>query len=610
MCEEAGNIGDLVQYDADMVHRGDVVGFPRAQLAFEAQKILYTFLTEAVKQLLAGGLCDPPPGSLALETAVAEASTISVKGRSSYNVRAFSKPLLCDFVELQEILQPLMKAVHDEMWLAQTDVMYFRDKLAIPEAAARFHKAPENMRKELLLRSIIEIVDDVNLALKFESRMDECMAAISEYAGSARRGRSMPDWYNQALSALQSAVSGYYSSYQNGLASLMARSTTFRHALVIKNGKFGARFTDKEMYGKDRLLWSFMRLCRPSSIDQDPLERSFYLHYIDDLLQSPKERRRIDQTFYDYFSRMLALDEAVAVLKRHVPYADDGGQTSDWLNLTAIGHGLDNRKQRYRELETLLVDFVNCAVPTTKPTLSNLSRLKNMHEASSRFWEELILVWDLWREVAPRGVQPCGGAAPAFMRAFKSVKHLTEFQLECDMLQSVIDRKGEAASAAVLYHDTDYLAEATSKTCLKGRAHQALASTATQTVWGAEAAVQSIESVKIKVKTRSEGANDIAEQLNAVQLNEDNQATGTLIAVKHQTFSIFTRMYAVCGEAKADIKWPDLAAAFVDAGLSAVHAGGSAVTFQAPNGGRHRLPPASPKPECEASLVEDYGKAA
>ncbi|KAK5722408.1 hypothetical protein LTR15_005638 [Elasticomyces elasticus] len=591
MCEEAGNIGDLVQYDADMVHRGDVVGFPRAQLAFEAQKILYTFLTEAVKQLLAGGLCDPPPGSLALETAVAEASTISVNGRSSYNVRAFSKPLLCDFVELQEILQPLMKAVHDEMWLAQTDVMYFRDKLAIPEAAARFHKAPENMRKELLLRSIIEIVDDVNLALKFESRMDECMAAISEYAGSARRGRSMPDWYNQALSALQSAVSGYYSSYQNGLASLMARSTTFRHALVIKNGKFGARFTDKEMYGKDRLLWSFMRLCRPSSIDQDPLERSFHLHYIDDLLQSPKERRRIDQTFYDYFSRMLALDEAVAVLKRHVPYADDGGQTSDWLNLTAIGHGLDNRKQRCRELETLLVDFVNCAVPTTKPTLSNLSWLKNMHEASSRFWEELILVWDLWREVAPRGVQPCGGEAPAFMRAFKSVKHLTEFQLECDMLQSVIDRK-----------------EATSKTCLKGRAHQALASTATQTVWGAEAAVQSIESVKIKVKTRSEGANDIAEQLNAVQLNEDNQATGTLIAVKHQTFSIFTRMYAVCGEAKADIKWPDLAAAFVDAGLSAVHAGGSAVTFRHPTEGAIVFHRPHPDPNVKPVWLRTMGK--
>ncbi|KAK4894051.1 hypothetical protein LTR27_007635 [Elasticomyces elasticus] len=346
MCEEAGKVGELVRYDAGMIHRGDVVGFPRAQLAFEAQKVLYTFLTEAVNQLLAGGLCDPPPGNLVMNTAVSEASAISVNGRSSDNARAFSKPLLCDFMELQETLQSLMKVAHDEMWLVQTDVMYFREKLAIPEAAARYHKTPEKLRKELLLRSVIEIVDDVNLALKVEFRFEERMEEIREYGSSVQRGRSMPDTYNQALSALQSSLLGYYSSYQNALLMLMARTTTFQHLLVMKDGKFDALFTDKEMYGKDRLLWNFWRLCSPSTIEEDPLDRSFNLHYIDDLLQSPKERRRIDQTIYNYFSRMLALDEAVAVLKRHLPYADDYSQVSGWLDLMPIGYGLDHKEQR------------------------------------------------------------------------------------------------------------------------------------------------------------------------------------------------------------------------------------------------------------------------
>ncbi|KAK4894052.1 hypothetical protein LTR27_007636 [Elasticomyces elasticus] len=215
-----------------------------------------------------------------------------------------------------------------------------------------------------------------------------------------------------------------------------------------------------------------------------------------------------------------------------------------------------------------------------------------MHEAAALFWEELTSVWDLWREIAPRGRKPCGGVAPAFMRAFKSPKHLTEFQLECDNLQSVIDRK-----------------EALSKAYSKGRAHQqALTPTAMQTVWGADAARQSIESVKTKVKTRSEDANEIAEQLDAVQLNEGNQPAGPPIAVKHETLSIFTRMYAVCGEAKADIKWPDLAAAFVDAGLSAVRAGGSAVTFKHPTEGSIVFHRPHPDPNVKPVWLRTMGK--
>ncbi|KAK5717499.1 hypothetical protein LTR17_016033 [Elasticomyces elasticus] len=550
MCEEAGEVGDLIRYDARMIHRGDVVGFPRAQLAFEAQKILYTFLTEVLSQLLAGGLYDPPPGSLVLNTAVSEASAVSVNGRSSYNLRAFSKPLLCDFVGLQETLQSLMKLAHDDMWLVQTDVMYFREKLAIPEAAARYHKTPEKMRRALLLRSVVETVDDVNLALKVEFRIEECMEEIREYAGSVRRGCSMPVTYNEALSALQSALLGIPAS------------------LDLERSQYLFAVHGQRCLRQGPTALEFLALMQAVYDRGRSIRALIHLHYIDDLLQSPKERQRIDQTFYDYFSRMLALDEAVAVLKRHLPYADDNSQVSGWLDLPPIGCGLDNREQRCRKLETLLVNFVNCPIPTTKPTSNNLSRLHTMHEAAALFWEELTSAWGLWRETAPRGRKPCGKVAPSFMRAFKDPKHYKEFQLECDKLQSAIDRK-----------------EALSRTRSKAGVHQAQASNAVQTVWGADVAFQSIDSLKVKVKTRSEDPNEVTEQLGAVQLNEEDQVAGPTIAVKRENLSIFSRMYAVCGEAKADIKWPDLAAAFVDAGLSAVHTGGSAVTFKHPTEG-------------------------
>ncbi|KAK5675120.1 hypothetical protein LTS10_012194 [Elasticomyces elasticus] len=586
MCHEAGHVGELTPYDAERIHRGDIVGFPRAQLAFEAQRILSSFLSEMVSNLLAPGLCDPPPGFGKLEEIVTVASKTSVNSCSSYSVRAFAEPLPCDFTRLQEALQPLINAAKDDVWLMQTDVMYFRDKLSITEAAARYHKKSESMRNEHRLRGVVEVVDSALLALKVEATAIECLKFIRN-CPTMPRGRALSESYKQVFGLLNSVLSGYYSAYQNGLMLLINRTPTFQEHIVLRNGKFDDTLPSiDQYYNKDRLYWSFVQLSHFSGIESCPLDHSFHLHYIEELLCSSKERDRIDQSFYDYFSRMLAINEALSQLKRHLPYGDGAILSSVWTGLLPVGYGLSPGEASCEELHTLLESLVKLPVPTVKVNSENLSRLRSMHDAATLFWDSLLAKWGIWKDLANKPMATV--EAPDFMRAFRSAKHITEFQNECRRQQNAIDQ-----------------AEVSSQT---PQVYQVPSQSAAQSVWGTEAASTAPNKAKTKIKSRSQNVKEIVGQLEAVKLNKADETTRPTIPVKCANLNIFTRMYGMCGEAKKDVKWPDLAAAFVDASLSAVHTGGSAVTFRHPTEGSIVFHRPHPDPSVKPVWLRTMGK--
>ncbi|KAK4918306.1 hypothetical protein LTR49_013856 [Elasticomyces elasticus] len=568
MCNEAGRVGELTPYDAERIHRGDIVGFPRAQLAFEAQRVLSSFLSEIVSNLLAPGLCDSPPGFCKLEEIVTIASKTSVNSCSSYSVRAFAEPLPCDFTRLQETLQSLINAAKDDVWLMQTDVMYFRDKLSITEASARCHKKSETMRNEHRLRGVVEVVDSALLALKVESRAIECLIYIQK-CGTMHRGRTLCEPYRQVFGLLRAVLSGYYSAYQNGLTLLINRTPTFQEHIVLRDGKFNDTLPSIDHF------------------ESCSLDHSFHLHYIEELLNSSKERDRIDQSFYDYFSRMLAINEALSQLKRHLPRGDDAILSTVWTGLLPVGYGLPAEEEAScKELHILLANLVKLPVPTAKVSSENLSRLRSMHEAAAVFWEGLLAKWGIWKDLANKPM--ANVEVPDFMQAFRSAKHIAEFQDECRRQQSAIDQ-----------------AEVSSRT---RQVYQEPSQRAMQSVWGAEAAYPARNDAVTKVKTRSQHVKETNAQLEAVKLNEADETTRPTIPVNCANLNIFTRMYGMWGEAKKDVKWPDLAAAFVDAGLSAVHIGGSAVTFRHPTKGAIVFHRPHPDPGVKPVWLRTMGK--
>ncbi|KAK3637904.1 hypothetical protein LTR22_018042 [Elasticomyces elasticus] len=130
---QLGHIGDMVQFDASQVHRGDTVGFPRAELALEAARTLSKFLGRIVSKVLMNG-CGPPQGRLKLDALLVSSAQSALGARLRYNERPFAKPCEGDLFRLHDLLTSSMKAARDEVWLMQTEPMYLREKFAQIEA--------------------------------------------------------------------------------------------------------------------------------------------------------------------------------------------------------------------------------------------------------------------------------------------------------------------------------------------------------------------------------------------------------------------------------------------------------------------------------------------
>ncbi|KAK4959395.1 hypothetical protein LTR10_004199 [Elasticomyces elasticus] len=557
MCSQAGIMGNLTDYDSAAAHRGDITGFPRAQLAFEAANELATFLRRFVDAILSTGPPDQPQGCLKLDFTVDESLRVSSKDRSSYNERAFSRPSPRNLTYFKDIMQSMFKSTYDDLWLLQTDPVYFRQQLAIIEATG-FHRGLDPKEKARnVMWCVREAVGRVQLAMQIETTVAICFDRIDASGSQVWRGDPLPKLYNDALALLQSVTTGYYRSYNRSLMSLLARTPTFEEHFRWVDGKHAPinQLNANVSKPKDILYWNFLQIAMPPQVAPLLLERSFHLHYIDDLLQSPKERTRVDQTLYDRYSCMLAIDEAENVLASHLPRSSG----ERWPNAENVGlpDAFGNLEEPTESsLLKLLDKFMRAPVPTGKPTSQNLSRIQEMHTAATEFWNSFAPTW------AEHSVHPA--AIERHIFAYRSEEYQSEYRRECARMQAAIDQKAlntqVRPAAAGLQPETWNVV---------------------QNVWGNETSpTGSSPQRKRKVKTRSEAIEDPTSQLADMQLEGFGEAVAQEpIPVGRDSKTVFTRMFSPSVEIKGLLKWDQITAALVDSGLSMVPNGGSRVTF-------------------------------
>lgn len=92
-------------------------------------------------------------------------------------------------------------------------------------------------------------------------------------------------------------------------------------------------------------------------------------------------------------------------------------------------------------------------------------------------------------------------------------------------------------------------------------------------------------SPKAKVKTRpnhlhGEGCECGGESLANEDEHQDRLAASGSICVDKKSLQVFANMFAIFGAPKGQTKWEDFVKAMMEAGMSATHNGGSAVTFE------------------------------
>ncbi|KAK3632814.1 hypothetical protein LTR56_016137 [Elasticomyces elasticus] len=580
MCSEAGVVGTLTRWNQQAAHRGDVVGFPRAQLAFEAVNELATFLRKFVQVTLSTGPCDQPQGRFNFDATVEESLEASSQGRSSYNERAFSRPVVRNLKYLRDTMDATIKSTFDELWLLQTDPIYFRDKMATIEASG-FHRGLTGRQKgENILRYIREAVGQVEYALQVERSLNVCFPCFDALGSQVRRGQPLPAAYDGALGCIQSCIKGYYRSYNEGMLSRLGQLPTFeerfewvdgKHVPIDRSGNGGHR--------KDPLYWNFSQIAIPSHMQSVMLDRSFHLHYIDDILQSPKERSRVDQAMYDHYSQMLALNEAEVVLASHLPRSTVG---SDWATENVPLPLREVKLCKTGKLSDLLSGFLTAPVPTAKPTAENLLRLKKMHLTAGCFWDGLA---SAWVELIPPQYRLF---IEKHIRAYQSEEYAAGYEEETARWQAAIDQKEFAVRARAT-----------------PAFRQMPPVSSVQKVWGKETlSLKTSPQRKAKVKSRAEAVDESVAQLADMQLEDGDEVMAQgFIAVGKDSKMVFARMFSPSVETKGLLKWDQLTAAFVDAGLSMVPNGGSRVIFTHPDPQKGSIVFHRPHPDPSVNVI-------
>ncbi|KAK4904696.1 hypothetical protein LTR49_025899 [Elasticomyces elasticus] len=413
---------------------------------------------------------------------------------------------------------------------------------------------PESDKALHILQNIIEVIHHADRAMTATTAVDSQLNILDAETPNITPGYQLPYAYDNALGRLGSVLEGYYISWQVRLMPLLTHTATFQKFFGWNKDATWVEplMAPNEVYRKDRLLWCFAQLSMSPSLEKTLVDRSLYLHYIEDLLQLLKEKIRVDQTMYDHFSRMLGIHGALSIFARHLPRDSGVGRQPELEGVqgaTNIGDPLA-RVERYEPLRGLLRNLMRAPLPTGKATAPNVERLKVLHGAAGKFWDELMTAC---RDLA---ASKNNGEHLESMAAHRNQEHRAGFERKWErMLEEVARRARPAASK-----------------------HQALH---IQTTWGSESSSSNASTQrKEKPKTRRENSFELATHLNTLQL-EANQETiaPDNIFVARGSKGVLTRMFAGYGEATGMMKWDEVAAALVDAGVSAVHIGGSAVTF-------------------------------
>lgn len=120
--------GRLIPWNADSAHRYDIMGYPRAKLEYESQRLLFRFLRRMVELVIGH---DTPQAAKRRDgwdalTSHGFRSPSLLASTTTYFPKAMSPAPMFNAEELLQIIHIRRNAAHDKLWLLQTDAVYFR----------------------------------------------------------------------------------------------------------------------------------------------------------------------------------------------------------------------------------------------------------------------------------------------------------------------------------------------------------------------------------------------------------------------------------------------------------------------------------------------------
>ncbi|MCJ1479573.1 hypothetical protein MMC13_008259 [Lambiella insularis] len=537
--------GRLTSWDKDASHRWDIIGFPRARLIFEAQRELARLLRNIVEQLTEG----VPNSTSGSSDKWFQSATLGFTG--SGNAAAWST------LTNQPFSAPPIFSI---------DALLSKAEMKYQAAEDHLCCVPSHTQSQML---VIELTHDTSNVFHWQQIVLECKKFKDQcrgFQGSVSPGECLPPEYDRALGVLKILLEKQVDARARRLYAFFPQRPGFSHLFRLEEnpdtGKVIMVGCGAITRSKDPLEYCLYHLCH---LPDEPghLDRAMLFAFLDDHLSTglPAERARFDQNLYDLVSDYAAINEMLIAIHLHRPLSsyrplDDNtelGKFNPWTCVDYVFGAVIPEPMNSASIE-MLQRFQNLLVLKGKVNRTFLEQFDDVYEVLGSFWMKLrggyqkMLTGLLY---PPEAIQ----SAMEILALDTRPEHIAKVAAEREQIQAKISDATRASG-----------------------------SNSIQTQWGP--AVESAKPPavpKLKVKSRADTANPTTEPEDLPLA--DLVIERPKILVKKANLDILSKMFPNSAkEANRSINWDEFVHAMRDAGFSAQHTGGSAVSFDKSDG--------------------------
>ncbi|KAH0363139.1 hypothetical protein KCU65_g7623, partial [Aureobasidium melanogenum] len=571
------HFGRLIPWNQQSAHRYDIIGYPRAVLILEAQATLFAFVRKTVEILLEPSDQGATIGHQQGDTLVqSDFGTLDPKSLVSRRLEAFRSPPQLDMAAIVESLAFQVDILFDELWLQQTDPLYFRAHLA----QARDSELHDRMAKEWREEWVLDFALCYSIwADNFQTALLQALSVFEmqeELDGDVCPGKSLPIEYEGTLVLFQRHLEQLFQGQLYDLRCLVPQEKAFRndfdHVLLHTEPK--TKLTSEKLLLANPMLWNLIELYRKN----DSHSPTFHLAFVDYLMSqdAKNEKSRISPLLATHISCMITVDDILSSLRYHRPQP---GASVDEAMLARFGaeqpRTLPNRHQSalgriYGLKDAMwpkLQTFMELPLPPSEEPAVLLKHLRPLDEASHEFWRWVHVAFDLAIKHSDRPEK----------ELYSNLWYLTMIGT------SRIETRRTALGYAML-------GKAAKEHENRKPMHAAQPSntpivvTPFQTTWGEPSAPSAVPltGTKSKKKTRpsnpsTSSTDDKTQDAELVASPPSPQASSIVVSPK--SLILLMHMFTADPSAPGEIYWTDFVSAMADAGCSVMPGGGSCFTF-------------------------------
>ncbi|SMR45536.1 unnamed protein product [Zymoseptoria tritici ST99CH_3D1] len=303
------NYGSLVEWNAKDAHALKIVSFSRFHLAAESELEVLRFIESIVGRIL---LLAPTPRR---EGGRQNWDALITKGalpQDGFLNPAFSPPPAFDITNVLELLRPRHEAIQDEHRLVQSESDALRQVLAkaqsMPDAAFG-----TKQDKEAYLVHLAMLPTERNDT--WDYLMMEVELAAKELQRPSAEGSSVSREYDAALAMLEHVLDQQFTIERVHLKIALEVCSDFAKTLKAMQRQSPDSAGRIGLYSVDELLFHLIALAHHTQPTAEPM--SWHLREIHTLPEG--QLKRLNQLTFDLMSDLMALVEALTMVRSHRP---------------------------------------------------------------------------------------------------------------------------------------------------------------------------------------------------------------------------------------------------------------------------------------------------